>query len=126
MSGRHLENFVVRIPIPNMQRARRFHRDLALGAAIFAPVFLYCLYGAARSHLTIPHRHKPGFAIYSGPAAWALVFAITCLWLGVSIRIGLFDIQDPKARIRFALALLLLGVASLYGSGFLPTITHAA
>ena len=99
-------------------------RDLSVCAAVFGPAFLYCLYGAAQNHLVIPGRYKPGSAIFSGPAAWTFVLGVVCLWLGVSIRIGLFNIRDPRARLSFELTLLLLGVAGLYGAHFLPTITH--
>ena len=99
-------------------------RDLSICAAVFGSAFLYCLYGAVRSHLVIPGRYKPGSAIFAGPAAWTLVLGVVCIWLGVSIRIGLFSIHDRRVRLSFELTFLLLGVAGLYGAGFLPTITH--
>jgi hypothetical protein len=107
-----------------MTTQRASNRDLWVVAAVFGSACLYCLYGALQNHLMIPGRYKPGSAIYAGPAAWTFFIAVVCLWLGVSVRIGLPSIRNPRARIGVEFALLFIGVAGIYGAGYLPTVTH--
>jgi small basic protein len=94
--------------------------------ALFGGAALYCLVGAIRGRLFLPHRHSYGADVYlSGLAAWSVVTAVAMLWLGVSIRMGLLPQLSPKARTTIEMLLLVTGVALLFASGRLPTITQA-
>jgi hypothetical protein len=93
---------------------------------LFGGVFLYCIVGAVRGRLFFPRRHNCDIDVYlSGLAAWSVVAAVLMLWLGVSVRMGLFPQLSPKARTVTEMLLLIAGVAFLFCSGRLPTVAPA-
>ena len=100
--------------------------DWLITTVVFAIPLSYCVVGALRGRLFIPHHRSYGQdVILSGFAAWAVVAALVMLWLGVSIRIGLFPDFSPRIRVVFEMTLLVAGVAMLVASGRLPTVTPA-
>ena len=123
----HYGDSVAELIVRSMKHRRGSRRrNLSVCAAAFGAVFIYCLYGAVQSHLAIPVRYRHGLSILAGPAAWTFLLGIVCLWLGVSIRIGLFSFRNQRARLIIARTLLFLGIAGLTGAGFLPTVTRVS
>ncbi len=86
-------------------------------------VIAYCIYGAAQGMLFIPHRHSYGHDAYlSGQSAWAIVAGLIIIWLGVSVRMGLFQSLARSPRTVIEMLLLFAGLAMLFLSQRLPTI----
>jgi hypothetical protein len=92
--------------------------------AVFGVAFAYCGYGALTGHLVIPHRYSHGYAVVAGPSAWTFVGGTVSLWIGVAVRLGLFNISRLKRKVRVECFLLFLGIVMLYGSAWLPSTTH--
>lgn len=107
-----------------LRQPRTSRKDWLLLNAVFGFAIVYCGYGAVTDHLMIPHRYSRGYAVISGPAAWVIVGSVASLWIGVAVRLGLFNIRKPKRRVQVEFVLLFLGIAMLYWSHRLPSITH--
>ena len=100
--------------------------DWLASTAIFGGVLLYCVVGAARGRLFLPHHHSYGSDVYlSGLAAWSVVAAVLLMWFGVSVRMGILPQLSPRVRVLVEVLLLIAGVALLMSSGHLPTVIPA-
>jgi len=100
--------------------------DWLVTAAVFGSLLLYCVVGAVRGKLYIPHHHSYGRDVFlSGFAAWAVVSALGSLWLGIIVRDGFFPNLSPKLRGALVFALFICGVALLLASSRLPSVTAA-
>jgi hypothetical protein len=108
-----------------MERPTSFTDRLVTGT-IFGAAFAYCIVGAIRGRLFIPHHRGYGNDVYlSGLAAWSLVTAVVLMWLGISVRLGLVERLTGRARTIVEFSFIVAGVALLLASGRLPTITAA-
>jgi len=106
-----------------MTTQRASNRDLGSSRRCLGPL-AYIVYMAPQNHLMYPGRYKPGSAIYAGPAAWTFFIAVVCLWLGVSVRIGLPQHSQSEGENRCRVRAFVYRVAGIYGAGYLPTVTH--
>jgi hypothetical protein len=98
-----------------------------LTSAFFWALISYCIYGAAREKLFIPHLRSPGHDVYmSGPAAWTFAAGFITMWLAISLRMGLFQSLSSRARSILEMLLLFAAVAMVSISFlWLPNVASA-
>jgi hypothetical protein len=88
--------------------------------AFFGSLAAYCLYGAVTDSLFIPAKRGPGPGGYlSGSAAWSLFGAVTMIWAGIAIRLGLMNGLPSSVRTAIEMVLLTTGVGLMLLSGHL-------
>jgi hypothetical protein len=78
-------------------------------------LFLLFVFGAVADHLVIPGFRGP-IVILEGKSAWAFVPAFASIWLGQTIRIGMFTFSNRLAKTITEIVFLTTGFGLLLAS----------
>jgi hypothetical protein len=80
-------------------------------------LFSLFLFGAVTDHLVIPGFRGGTIVILEGQsAAWTFVVGFLFIWLGQTIRIGMFTFPNPRAKTiaRIGFSIAIFGVLLAY------------
>jgi hypothetical protein len=79
-------------------------------------LFSLFVFGAVTDHLVIPAFRGGPIVILEGKSAWAFVAAFASIWLGQTIRIGMFTFSNRLAKAITEIVFLTTGFGLLLAS----------
>jgi hypothetical protein len=79
-------------------------------------LFSLFLFGAVTDHLVIPGFRGGTSVILEGKSAWTFVVAFASIWLGQTIRIGMFTFSNLRAKTVAEIVFLTSGFCLLLAS----------
>jgi hypothetical protein len=79
-------------------------------------LFSLFLFGAVTDHLVIPGFRGSPILILEGASAWTFVLAFASIWLGQTIRIGMFTFSSRRRKTIAEIVFLTSGFGLLLAS----------
>jgi hypothetical protein len=79
-------------------------------------LFSLFVFGAVTDHLVIPGFRGGPIVILEGKSAWIFVVAFASIWLGQTIRIGMFTFSNRRAKTITEIVFLTTGFGLLLAS----------